>query len=132
LLILRIILPGSILETEDIRILENLVSGKDIYLISDEVYEHIIFDSKKHYSFSQSPELSKRTFVISSFGKTYHTTGWKLGYCAAPERLMREFKKIHQFIVFAVNTPIQYAYADIMEKEEMYLGLSKFYQTKRI
>lgn len=122
---------GSVLSKNDIAALEKIIRNKNIYLISDEVYEHIIFDGNLHYSFSQSSELSERTFVISSFGKTYHTTGWKVGYCAAPEKLMNEFKKIHQFIVFAVNTPIQYAYADIMEKEEMYFGLSKFYKAKR-
>jgi methionine aminotransferase len=122
---------GSVLSENDVAILEKIIRNKNIYLISDEVYEHIIFDDKKHYSFSQSRELSERSFVISSFGKTYHTTGWKVGYCVAPEMLMKEFKKVHQFIVFAVNTPIQHAYADIMEKEEMYLGLNKFYQQKR-
>jgi methionine aminotransferase len=122
---------GSVLSENDIATLEKIIRNKNIYLISDEVYEHIIFDGNIHYSFSLSPELSERTFVISSFGKTYHTTGWKVGYCAAPEKLMNEFKKIHQFIVFAVNTPIQHAYADLMEKEELYLGLSKFYQAKR-
>jgi len=122
---------GSVLCENDLSTLEKLVRNKNIYVISDEVYEHIIFDDKKHFSFSQSPELSERTFVVSSFGKTYHTTGWKVGYCAAPENLMNEFKKVHQFIVFAVNTPIQHAYADIMEKEDLYLGLNKFYQQKR-
>ena len=122
---------GSVLSEHDMVILEKIIRNKNIYLISDEVYEHIIFDDKKHYSFSQSPELSERSFVISSFGKTYHTTGWKVGYCVAPEMMMKEFKKVHQFIVFAVNTPIQHAYADIMEKEELYLGLNKFYQAKK-
>lgn len=122
---------GSVLEMEDIENLEKIIRDKEIYLISDEVYEHIIFDGKTHFSFSQSNELSKRTFVISSFGKAYHTTGWKMGYCAAPKKLIDEFKKVHQFIVFAVNTPIQHAYADIMDNEEMFLGLSKFYQKKR-
>jgi methionine transaminase len=122
---------GSVLSENDLSTLEKLVRNKNIYVISDEVYEHIIFDDKKHFSFSQSPELSEKTFVISSFGKTYHTTGWKVGYCVAPEKLMNEFKKVHQFIVFAVNTPIQHAYADIMENEELYLGLNKFYQLKR-
>ena len=122
---------GSVLSQNDLTILEKIIRNKNIYLISDEVYEHIIFDGKKHFSFSESPELSARTFVISSFGKTYHTTGWKVGYCVAPEKLIKEFKKVHQFIVFAVNTPIQHAYADIMEKEALYLGLSKFYQQKR-
>jgi len=122
---------GSVISENDLSTLGKLVRNKNIYVISDEVYEHIIFDDKKHFSFSQSFELSERTFVISSFGKTYHTTGWKVGYCAAPEKLMNEFTKVHQFIVFAVNTPIQHAYADIMENEELYLGLNNFYQQKR-
>lgn len=122
---------GSILETEDIQILERIVKNKNIFIISDEVYEHIIFDEKVHQSFSASPILSEKTFVVNSFGKTYHTTGWKVGYCAAPEKLMTEFRKVHQFIVFAVNTPMQHAFADIMDKEGMYLSLGKFYQAKR-
>lgn len=122
---------GKVMEKSDIINLERIIKNKDIYLISDEVYEHILFDSHKHYSFCESPLLSKKSFVISSFGKTYHTTGWKVGYCAAPENLMSEFKKIHQFIVFAVNTPIQYAYADILDREDMYSNLNKFYEAKR-
>jgi methionine transaminase len=94
--------------------------------LSDEVYEHITFDGKKHFSLAGSEELAKRTFVISSFGKTYHTTGWKMGYCAAPEYLTKEFRKMHQFIVFSVNTPIQYAYAEFMKQEERYLSLGNF------
>jgi methionine aminotransferase len=122
---------GSILEKEDIQILERIIKNKNIFIISDEVYEHIIFDEKVHQSFSASPILSEKTFLINSFGKTYHTTGWKIGYCAAPEKLMTEFRKVHQFIVFAVNTPIQHAFADIMDNEEMYLSLGKFYEAKR-
>lgn len=122
---------GSVISQEDLKILEGIVQRTNIFLISDEVYEHIIFDNLNHLSFSSSPILSNRCFVISSFGKTYHTTGWKVGYCVAPENMMLEFKKVHQFIVFAVNTPIQYAYADIMDNEQMCLGLGKFYQTKR-
>jgi methionine aminotransferase len=90
-----------------------------------------VFDERKHISVSGSKELAKKSFVISSFGKTYHTTGWKMGYCAAPEAMMREFRKIHQFIVFAVNTPIQYAYAEYMDNESHYLKLNNFYENKR-
>ena len=122
---------GSVISADEVKILENLIKDKNIFLISDEVYEHIIFDDLVHHSFSTSPILNERTFVICSFGKTYHTTGWKIGYCAAPEKLTTEFRKVHQFMVFAVNTPIQYAYADILDNEEMYLGLGKFYQEKR-
>jgi len=122
---------GSLLSKEDIIELEKITRTKDILLISDEVYEHIVFDNAKHISLSESEELAKRTFVISSFGKTYHTTGWKMGYCAAPEYLTKEFRKMHQFIVFSSNTPIQYAYADYMQQEAKYLNLNEFYQKKR-
>ena len=122
---------GTLITEEDIKQLERIIKSTQILIVSDEVYEHITFNNKKHISFASSPELSKRTFVISSFGKTYHTTGWKMGYCAAPENLMKEFRKIHQFIIFSVNTPIQYAYAEFMKKEDKYLSLGKFYQHKR-
>jgi methionine transaminase len=122
---------GSLITEDDIKELEKITKETDILIISDEVYEHITFDGKKHYSLARSEELAKRTFVISSFGKTYHTTGWKMGYCAAPENLTKEFRKMHQFIVFSVNTPIQYAYAEFMKKEDRYLSLGKFYENKR-
>jgi methionine aminotransferase len=122
---------GSLITDEDIKELEKITKGTDILIVSDEVYEHITFDGKKHISLASSNELSKRTFVISSFGKTYHTTGWKMGYCAAPENLTKEFRKMHQFIVFSTNTPIQYAYAEFMKHEDRYLSLGKFYQQKR-
>lgn len=122
---------GSLITDEDIKELEKITAGTDILIVSDEVYEHIIFDGEKHISLANSDELSKRTFVISSFGKTYHTTGWKMGYCAAPENLTKEFRKMHQFIVFSTNTPIQYAYAEFMKQKEKYLSLGKFYQHKR-
>ena len=122
---------GSLLTKNDIKELEKITKGTDILIVSDEVYEHITFDGNKHFSLAESAELSKRTFVISSFGKTYHTTGWKMGYCAAPENLTKEFRKIHQFIVFAVNTPIQYAYSEFIKQEERYLSLGNFYQKKR-
>lgn len=122
---------GSVINDTDIKNFEDILRNKNILILSDEVYEHIIFDNKKHISVSASKELSKKAFVISSFGKTYHTTGWKMGYCAAPERLMKEFRKIHQFIVFAVNTPVQYAYAEYMENESHYLNLNYFYEQKR-
>jgi len=122
---------GSLITEDDIKELENITKGTEILILSDEVYEHITFDGKKHFSLAGSEELAKRTFVISSFGKTYHTTGWKMGYCAAPESLTKEFRKMHQFIVFSVNTPIQYAYAEFMKQEERYLSLGQFYQNKR-
>ncbi|NNJ54065.1 MAG: aminotransferase class I/II-fold pyridoxal phosphate-dependent enzyme [Ignavibacteriaceae bacterium] len=122
---------GSLLSNDDIEELEKITNGTEILIISDEVYEHIVFDGAKHISLSESEALAKRTFVISSFGKTYHTTGWKMGFCAAPEYLTSEFRKMHQFIVFSSNTPIQFAYADFMKNEEKYLSLSDFYQKKR-
>jgi len=122
---------GSLISEDDIKQLEKLTRETDILIVSDEVYEHITFDDEKHISIASSKELSKRTFVISSFGKTYHTTGWKMGYCAAPENLTKEFRKMHQFIVFSTNTPIQYAYAEFMKQEDRYLSLGKFYQHKR-
>ena len=122
---------GSLITKNDINELEKIVKGTGILLISDEVYEHIIFDGKEHHSFAASEELSKRSFVISSFGKTFHTTGWKMGYCAAPENLTAEFRKMHQFVVFSANTPIQYAYADYLKDENHYLHLNEFYQKKR-
>ena len=122
---------GSVINETDIKNLEDITRNKDIFILSDEVYEHIVFDKKKHISVSGSKELSKKAFVISSFGKTYHTTGWKMGYCAAPRNLMKEFRKVHQFIVFAVNTPIQYAYAEYMDNESHYITLNDFYENKR-
>jgi methionine aminotransferase len=122
---------GSLITQLDIKELEKITKGTDILTVSDEVYEHITFDGKKHFSLAGSEDLAKRTFVISSFGKTYHTTGWKMGYCVAPENLTKEFRKMHQFIVFSVNTPIQYAYAEFMKQEERYLSLGNFYQRKR-
>ena len=122
---------GTILNDNDILTLIDLVKNSNIYLISDEVYEHIIFDENKHLSFARFDELSKRSFVISSFGKTFHTTGWKLGYCCAPGNLMMEFRKVHQFVVFAVNTPVQLAIAEYLKNETHISVLSKFYQEKR-
>ncbi len=122
---------GSILSTEDMQMLERITKNTDIVIISDEVYEHIIFDSLPHQSVSRFPKLAERSFIISSFGKTFHTTGWKMGYCVAPANLMAEFRKVHQFLVFCVNSPIQYALAEYMKDSNNYKGLNKFYQDKR-
>ncbi len=122
---------GSIISESDIKNFEEITRDKNIFFISDEVYEHILFDGNKHISFCSSEELSEKTFVISSFGKTYHTTGWKVGYCAAPQKMIAEFEKIHQFVVFSVNTPVQYAYAEYIKDEQKYLHLNEFYQQKR-
>lgn len=122
---------GSIISESDLKALEDITRDTNILILSDEVYEHIIFDGNKHTSISQSDELSRRSFVISSFGKTFHTTGWKIGYCAAPAYLTSEFRKVHQFVVFAVNTPIQHAYAEYLSDPSRYLELPRFYQKKR-
>ncbi len=122
---------GATLGAKDMEELEKLVKGSKISIISDEVYEHIIFDDQKHESVAKYPNLAERTMIISSFGKTFHATGWKIGYCIAPESLMKEFRKIHQFTVFSVNTPIQYALAEYLKNEEEYLKLPEFYQSKR-
>ncbi len=122
---------GTILNEDDIKQLIDLIQHKNIFIISDEVYEHIVFDDYRHLSLSAYEELAKRSFIISSFGKTFHTTGWKIGYACAPETMMNEFRKIHQFIVFAVNTPIQLAIAEFMQDENNLISLNKFYQDKR-
>ncbi|MBL7178599.1 MAG: methionine aminotransferase [Desulfobacterales bacterium] len=122
---------GAVLSGEDISALKRTVRDTDVLLVSDEVYEHIIFDDRIHESICRHPELAQRSFVISSFGKTYHTTGWKIGYCLAPEPLSAEFQRVHQFLTFASNTPIQHAYAEFMQKKDAYLALSEFYQNKR-
>jgi methionine transaminase len=122
---------GSVLLKEDLEALAGIIRNTDIIIVSDEVYEHIIFDGIPHESMAGYPELAARSFVISSFGKTYHTTGWKVGYCLAPEALSAEFQKVHQFLTFATNTPVQHAYAEFLADEEAYLGLSAFYQEKR-
>lgn len=122
---------GIILTENDILQLIEIIRETNIFLVSDEVYEHIIFDNKNHLSFSKYDELAKRSFVISSFGKTFHTTGWKIGYCCAPENLTKEFRKFHQFIVFAVNTPIQLAMAEFLKDDKNIYSLPDFYQSKR-
>ena len=111
--------------------LEKITAKSDIVIVSDEVYEHIIFDGYEHQSVARYPKLAERSFIVFSFGKTYHATGWKIGYCLAPAELMSEYRKVHQFIVFTTNTPFQYALADYMKKKEPYLSLAKFYQQKR-
>lgn len=122
---------GSILTSQDLQKLEKLTDGTDILILSDEVYEHIIFDGYEHQSVARFPKLAERSFIVSSFGKTYHTTGWKIGYCLAPERLTKEFRKTHQYNVFSVSTPMQAAYAEYLKAESEYLELKDFYQAKR-
>lgn len=122
---------GTTLKGTDMAELEKLTKGSDIIIISDEVYEHIIFDDIEHQSVLRYPKLAERSFVIGSFGKTYHTTGWKVGYCIAPKNLMNEFRKVHQFNVFSVNSVAQVAFAEIIKRKELYLELNSFYQQKR-
>jgi methionine aminotransferase len=122
---------GKVFSEEDIARLKKVVSGTKILILSDEVYEHIIFDNKRHNSFATDAELAERSVIVYSFGKMYHATGWKLGYFLAPELLTKELRKVHQFTVYAANTPIQHAISDYIDKKEDYLNLPEFYQTKR-
>jgi len=122
---------GAVLEEDDLLQLEKLTANTDILILSDEVYEHLIFDNEQHQSVCRFPGLAKRSLAIGSFGKTFHATGWKIGYVLAPENLMNEFRKVHQWVVFAVNTPIQMAMAEYLKNENTYKSLPAFYQKKR-
>ncbi|MCB0502706.1 MAG: aminotransferase class I/II-fold pyridoxal phosphate-dependent enzyme [Bacteroidetes bacterium] len=122
---------GKTLSPDDILALELIVKQNDLFILSDEVYEHMVFDGRKHHSILSSSILYNRSIVTFSFGKTFHNTGWKVGYAVGPDYLMSEFKKLHQFIVFSVNTPVQYALADYLLEEKHYNHLSEDYQTKR-
>lgn len=122
---------GTILEESDLQELERILEGTNIILLSDEVYEHIVFDGKRHESAARYPELRKRSFITASFGKTFHNTGWKIGYAVGPKVLMEEFKKVHQFNVFSVHHPSQKALATYLEEPSHYLKLSSFFQQKR-
>ncbi len=123
---------GAVLEASDLDALAGIVRGTDIFVLSDEVYEHIIFDGLAHQSVLRHEELAARSFVISSFGKTYHCTGWKVGYCLAPPQLSAEFRKVHQYLTFCTFGPAQWAFADMLESDpQHYLDLPAFYQAKR-
>jgi methionine aminotransferase len=122
---------GTAMDADDIAALRTITAERDLFILSDEVYEHIIFDGRRHESMLRYPDLAAKSFVISSFGKTYHTTGWKIGYCIAPAAMTAEFQKVHQFLTFTSNTPIQHAYARFMQRKELYLQLGDFYQKKR-
>lgn len=122
---------GSVLTQHDMQELEKLTENTDIIVLSDEVYEHIIFDGQNHESVCRYPALRSRSIAVFSFGKTYHTTGWKMGYVLAPPELTEQFRKVYQFSMFACSTPIQYAYADFFDNESHYLELPAFYQNKR-
>ena len=122
---------GSILEDSDFQALQQLVEGTDIIILSDEVYEHMVYDGKKHHSILEYPALRKRSLATYSFGKTLHATGWKLGYIVGDAALMHEFRKVHQFDVFCSNRPFQHAIADYLEDPSSYMDLSSFFQQKR-
>ncbi len=122
---------GYVWTREDMRMLDEITKDTAIYIISDEVYEHITLDGRTHESVLKYPSLLSRSFVIFSFGKVFHTTGWKMGYCVAPNELMKEFRKIHQFLCFTCNTPMQIALAQFLQHENEYLSLPVFFEKKR-
>lgn len=122
---------GAILTAHDVEQLKALVRGTDILIVSDEVYEHLIFDGAQHESMARHPELAERSFIIGSFGKTYHVTGWKVGYAVAPPALSAEFRKVHQFVTFSTSTPVQHALAEAMAEPERLRDLGPFYEAKR-
>ncbi|EGV42289.1 aminotransferase class I/II-fold pyridoxal phosphate-dependent enzyme [Bizionia argentinensis JUB59] len=122
---------GTVLARKDMLKLQALTIGTEIIILSDEVYEHMIFDALKHQSICLFAELKERSFIVASFGKTFHNTGWKMGYCCAPKELMTEFQKVHQFNVFSVNSAMQKGLADYLQEPKHYLELADFYQEKR-
>lgn len=122
---------GKVFSDADLQHLERITKGTNIIVLSDEVYEHLTYDQKAHHSVLKYPDLYQRSLAVFSFGKTFHSTGWKLGYCVGPAYLMEEFQKVHQFNVFCVNHPIQCAIADYMENPEVYMGLNSFFEKKR-
>lgn len=122
---------GSILHEKDLQELEKLVAEFNLLVLSDEVYEHLIFDGATHHSILRYPAIYRNSFVTFSFGKVFHNTGWKMGYCVAPEHLMKEYRKVHQYLCFSVNTPMQYGLAKFLETPSHYLELPAFYQQKR-
>ena len=122
---------GTVWTAADMLRLQEILAPTNVLLISDEVYEHMVFDGQQHQSAARFPGLAERAFIVSSFGKTYHVTGWKVGYVAAPASLTTEFRKVHQFNVFTVNTPVQYGLATYMADPKPYLDLPAFYQRKR-
>ncbi|MDB4927221.1 methionine aminotransferase [Mucilaginibacter sp.] len=122
---------ATILRKEDIEELSAIVKNQNILILSDEVYEHLIYDGETHHSMARYPELQQRSFIVASFGKLLHATGWKIGYCLAPAYLMQEFRKVHQFLVFSVNSAMQYGIAEYLKNEDIYLSLPGFFQQKR-
>ncbi len=122
---------GAVFDAQDIDRLTALTRDTDIVILSDEVYEHVVFDGDIHHSMARYPQLAERSVIVSSFGKTYHVTGWRVGYCLAPAALMDEIRKVHQFMVFSADTPMQHAFAAALANPQSYLGLAAFYQQKR-
>jgi len=122
---------GSILSEADLAELDHLVAAHRLLVLSDEVYEHLVFDGERHLSLLRYPALFQHSFVTFSFGKVFHNTGWKMGYCVAPAHLTQEYRKVHQYLCFSVNTPMQYGLAKFLETPEHYLSLAAFYQEKR-
>ncbi|GAB7217895.1 methionine aminotransferase [Dickeya oryzae] len=122
---------GQVLSADDLAQLARLTRNTDIVILSDEVYEHVVFDGQQHHSMATHSELAARSVIVSSFGKTFHVTGWRVGYCLAPAALMDEILKIHQFMMFSADTPMQYAFAEYMADPTTYLSLGQFYQQKR-
>jgi methionine aminotransferase len=122
---------GSVFSKKDMLQLQNLTKNTNIIVLSDEVYEHMIYDEEKHQSACLFPDLKSRSVVVASFGKTFHNTGWRIGYCCAPKELMQEFVKVHQYNVFCIHHPTQKGISDYMKEPKHYLELSEFYQKKR-
>lgn len=122
---------AQVLSEQDLAELARVTHNTDIVILSDEVYEHIVFDGHRHHGMATHPELAARSVVVSSFGKTFHVTGWRVGYCLAPKAMMDEILKVHQFMMFSADTPMQYAFAEYMKDPQTYLHLSEFYQKKR-
>lgn len=122
---------GQVFSRADLEQLAAITRHTDIVILSDEVYEHVVFDGEPHHGMATHPQLAERSVIISSFGKTYHVTGWRVGYCVAPAELMDEICKVHQFLMFSADTPMQYAFADHMRDPQGWLSLAAFYQRKR-
>ncbi len=122
---------GQVLSAQDLQQMADLLRGTDIVVLSDEVYEHMVFDGERHHGMATHPELAERSVIVSSFGKTFHVTGWRVGYCVAPAALMDEILKVHQFMMFSADTPMQYAFAEYMLNPATYLHLAALYQAKR-
>lgn len=122
---------GQVFSAEDLQQLVAVTRNTDIIILSDEVYEHVVFDGEPHHGMATHPQLAERSVIISSFGKTYHVTGWRVGYCVAPAVLMDEICKVHQFLMFSADTPMQHAFAEHMIDPQTWLSLAAFYQRKR-